>query len=56
MLMALLLLTVAADPFLNDATFIVSVLSLEELGATGNKVGPLLHLSCAFAINKYLFI
>lgn len=29
---------VVADPFLNDQNFILSVLSLEELGATGNKV------------------
>lgn len=28
----------AADPFLNDQNFILSVVSLEELGATGNKV------------------
>ena len=28
---------VAADPFLNDQNFVLSVLSLEELGATGNK-------------------
>ena len=28
---------VAADPFLNDQNYILSVLSLEELGATGNK-------------------
>ena len=27
----------AADPFLNDQNYILSVLSLEELGATGNK-------------------
>ena len=27
----------AADPFKNDQNFILSVLSLEELGATGNK-------------------
>ena len=26
------------DPFQNDETFITSVLTLEELGATGNKV------------------
>ena len=26
------------DPFLNDETFTTSVLALEELGATGNKV------------------
>ena len=26
------------DPFLNDETFVTSVLALEELGATGNKV------------------
>lgn len=28
-----------ADPYLNDATFTISMLTLEELGATGNKVG-----------------
>lgn len=27
----------AADPFKNDVNFVLSVLSLEELGATGNK-------------------
>ncbi|KAK9837750.1 hypothetical protein WJX74_004245 [Apatococcus lobatus] len=27
----------AFDPFMNDETFLVSVLTLEELGATGNK-------------------
>ena len=27
-----------ADPFLNDENFLLCVLSLEELGATGNKV------------------
>jgi hypothetical protein len=27
-----------ADPFLNDQNFVLSVLTLEELGATGNKV------------------
>ena len=26
-----------ADPFLSDETYMVSVLTLEELGATGNK-------------------
>lgn len=26
------------DPFENDETFVTSVLALEELGATGNKV------------------
>ena len=29
---------VLADPFLNDENFLLCVLSLEELGATGNKV------------------
>ena len=29
-----------ADPFLNDVNFVLSVLTLEELGATGNKVSP----------------
>lgn len=29
---------IPADPFLNGQNFILSVLSLEELGATGNKV------------------
>ena len=27
-----------ADPFLNDQNYVLSVLTLEELGATGNKV------------------
>ena len=27
-----------ADPFLNDVNFVLSVLTLEEGGATGNKV------------------
>ena len=31
---------VCADPFLNDQNFVLSVLTLEELGATGNKVSP----------------
>ena len=31
--------TACADPFLNDQNFVLSVLTLEELGATGNKVG-----------------
>ena len=30
----------AADPFLNDQNYVLCVLSLEELGATGNKVRP----------------
>ncbi len=30
------------DPWLNDETFTASVLSLEELGATGNKARRLL--------------
>ncbi len=30
----------AADPYVNDATFTISMLTLEELGATGNKVPP----------------
>ena len=28
----------AFDPFLNDQNFVLSVLTLEEFGATGNKV------------------
>ena len=28
----------AADPFMNDQNFVLSVLTLEEFGATGNKV------------------
>ena len=28
------------DPFLNDQNFVLCVLSLEELGATGNKARP----------------
>ena len=27
-----------ADPYVNDATFALSMVFLEELGATGNKV------------------
>lgn len=30
-----------ADPFMNDQNFLLSVLTLEELGATGNKVSLL---------------
>ena len=33
----------AFDPFLNDQNFVLSVLTLEEFGATGNKVSN----SCA---------
>ena len=33
-----LIFTLCADPFLNDQNFVLSVLTLEELGATGNKV------------------
>ena len=29
-----------ADPYVNDATFALSMVFLEELGATGNKVSP----------------
>lgn len=36
----------AADPFLNDQNFILSVLSLEELGATGNKVSEKCFMFC----------
>ena len=32
-------LYVCADPYVNDATFALSMVFLEELGATGNKVG-----------------
>ena len=36
------------DPYVNDATYTISMLTLEELGATGNKVGtctvPATHL------------
>jgi hypothetical protein len=31
-----------ADPFLNDETYVLCVLALEELGATGNKVRDIL--------------
>ena len=34
-----------ADPYVNDATFTISMLTLEELGATGNKVNIVL-LTC----------
>lgn len=30
--------TLCADPYVNDATFALSMVFLEELGATGNKV------------------
>ena len=30
-------LLMRADPFANDESFVLSVLTLEELGATGNK-------------------
>ena len=49
-----------ADPFLNDQNFVLSVLTLEELGATGNKVSPyqtpcLPHLSgCPTAKLAYM--
>ena len=33
-----MLLSCRADPFANDENFLLSMLSLEELGATGNKV------------------
>ena len=33
----------AFDPFLDDETFTTSVLALEELGATGNKVRARCH-------------
>ena len=36
----------AADPFLNDQNFVLSVLSLEELGATGNKVSEKCIVFC----------
>lgn len=29
--------SLTADPFKNDVNFVLSVLTLEELGATGNK-------------------
>ena len=34
------------DPFMNDQNFVLSVLTLEEFGATGNKVSV---PSCQFA-------
>ncbi len=41
-----------ADPFANDENFLLSLLSLEELGATGNKVGLRCkrHAQQAFAL------
>ena len=37
-----------ADPFANDESFLLSMLTLEELGATGNKVcGYFLSVHCA---------
>ena len=41
-------LCVCADPYVNDATFALSMVFLEELGATGNKVCCCpLHHSCS---------
>ncbi len=31
------ILSFTADPFLNDVNFVLSVLTLEELGATGDS-------------------
>ena len=36
-----------ADPFMNDQNFVMSVLTLEEFGATGNKVGQQLLWCCS---------
>ena len=36
----------AFDPFLNDQNFVLSVLTLEEFGATGNKVSALRMSFC----------
>ena len=44
-----------ADPFLNDQNYVLSVLTLEELGATGNKVcllRPVSHLLHRACINR----
>jgi len=38
MIILLLFLRSCADPYVNDATFALSMVFLEELGATGNKV------------------
>ena len=38
------LLCACADPYVNDATFALSMVFLEELGATGNKVCCLLNV------------
>ena len=39
------------DPFMNDQNFVLSVLTLEEFGATGNKVRA--H-SCQKKLNTFL--
>ena len=43
---------IAADPFLNDQNFILSVLSLEELGATGNKVLSFRIVFCSLTFSS----
>ena len=41
-------LTHLADPFLNDQNYVLSMLTLEELGATGNKVCTQPHAPCSY--------
>jgi hypothetical protein len=38
-----------ADPFMNDQNFVLSVLTLEEFGATGNKVSATCISLCCYA-------
>ena len=41
------------DPFMNDQNFVLSVLTLEEFGATGNKVSALSHQQNFFGCNQW---
>ena len=42
-------LVCGADPFMNDQNFVLSVLTLEEFGATGNKVSAACISLCCYA-------
>ncbi len=42
-------LVFGADPFMNDQNFVLSVLTLEEFGATGNKVSAACISLCCYA-------
>ena len=42
-----------ADPFLNDVNFVLSMLTLEEGGATGNKVR--IRISCVAVQSSHLW-